>query len=212
MRSVNASCISDSAFTQPMALGSPATYLRKTLTFSTNGRQTPPRLTLKLTEFLPIFSAHICVRIDHHASASSMMTQTNCVWRHLESMRQEICRRLKGMEVFSTVLQVRQITFLLYTNVWKEMKWTFMCHLISTRSRMGEGFNTMVTAGVLNLPDKRVNPDCWLRSGFESPRRQLGLKPLSGSYQLRTLHCRATLICASFGGANNILPFFIFHL
>ena len=25
-------------------------------------------------------------------------------------------------------------------------------------------------------------------------------KPLSGSFQLRTLHCRATLICASFGG------------
>ena len=24
-------------------------------------------------------------------------------------------------------------------------------------------------------------------------------KPLSGSFQLRTLHCRATLICASFG-------------
>ena len=50
----------------------------------------------------------------------------------------------------------------------------------------------------LNLPDIRVDPDCWLRSGFESPRRQLGFKPLSGSHPLRTLHCRATLICASF--------------
>ena len=36
-----------------------------------------------------------------------------------------------------------------------------------------EGFNTLATAGVLNLPDKRVDPGCWLRSGFESPRRQL---------------------------------------
>ena len=63
-----------------------------------------------------------------------------------------------------------------------------------------EGFNTLATAGVLNLPDKQVDPGCWLRSGFESPGRQLGFKPLSGSFQLRTLHCRATLICASFGG------------
>ena len=37
-----------------------------------------------------------------------------------------------------------------------------------------EGFNTLATAGVLNLPDKRVDPGCWLRSGFDSPRRQLG--------------------------------------
>ena len=39
-----------------------------------------------------------------------------------------------------------------------------------------EGFNTLATlatAGVLNLPDKRVDPGCWLRSGFESPQRQL---------------------------------------
>ena len=69
-----------------------------------------------------------------------------------------------------------------------------------------EGFNTLAPARVLNLPDKRVDPDCWLRSGFESPRRQLDFKPLSGSHQLRTLRCRATLLCASFGGANNILP------
>ena len=65
---------------------------------------------------------------------------------------------------------------------------------------MVEGFNTLASARVLNLPDKRVDPDCWLMSGFESPRRQFGFKPLSGSHQLRTLHCRATLICASFGG------------
>ena len=75
-----------------------------------------------------------------------------------------------------------------------------------------EGLNTLVTAGVLNLPDKRVDPDCWLRSGFESPRRQLGFKPLSGSYQLRTLHCRATLICASFGGLIIYYHFSIFFL
>ena len=73
---------------------------------------------------------------------------------------------------------------------------------------MVEGFNTHVTADVLNLPDKRVNPDSWLRSGFESPRRQLGFKPLSGSHQLRTLHCRATLIIMCLiWGANNILRF-----
>ena len=63
-----------------------------------------------------------------------------------------------------------------------------------------EGFNTLVLNGGLNLPDKQVDPDCWLRSGFESPWRQLGFKPLSGFLQLRTLHCQATLICASFGG------------
>ena len=46
-----------------------------------------------------------------------------------------------------------------------------------------EGFSTLVSAGVLNLPDKPVDPDCWLRSGFESPWRQLGfslfLDPIS---------------------------------
>ena len=31
-----------------------------------------------------------------------------------------------------------------------------------------EGFNTLVTTGGLNLPDILVDPDCWLRSGFES--------------------------------------------
>ena len=76
-----------------------------------------------------------------------------------------------------------------------------------------KGFNTLITAGVLNLPDKRVDPDCLLRSGFESPRRQLGFKPLSGSYHLRTLHCRATLICASFVGLIIYYHFpFFFHL
>ena len=42
-----------------------------------------------------------------------------------------------------------------------------------------EGFNALVSGGGLNLPDKRVDPDCWLRSGFESLQRQLGFKPLS---------------------------------
>ena len=45
-----------------------------------------------------------------------------------------------------------------------------------------EGFNTPVETGGLNLSDKRVDPGCWLRSGFESPRRQPCFKPLSGSY------------------------------
>ena len=36
-----------------------------------------------------------------------------------------------------------------------------------------EGFDTLASAGVLNLPDKQVDPGCWLRSGFEFPRRQL---------------------------------------
>ena len=63
-----------------------------------------------------------------------------------------------------------------------------------------KGFNTLVTAGGLNLPDKRADPNCWLRSGFESPRRQLGFKPLPGSHQLRTLHCWVMLACASLGG------------
>ena len=73
---------------------------------------------------------------------------------------------------------------------------------------MLEWLNALFSAGGLKLPDKRVDPDCWLKTGFESPRRQLGFKPLSRSYQLQTLHYRVTLIWASFGrGANNIQPF-----
>ena len=37
------------------------------------------------------------------------------------------------------------------------------------------GFNTPASAGGLNLPDKRVNPGCWLRSVFESPQGQLAV-------------------------------------
>ena len=73
-----------------------------------------------------------------------------------------------------------------------------------------EGFNTTVSAGVLNLPDKRVNPGCWLRSGFESPRRQPCFKPFSGSYQLWTLHW-SDILCALLGLRANKLnpnPFF----
>ena len=65
---------------------------------------------------------------------------------------------------------------------------------------LAEGFKTLVSAVGLNLPDKRVDPDYWLRSGFESPRRQLGFRPLSRSHQLLTLHCRAMLVWTLFGG------------
>ena len=41
---------------------------------------------------------------------------------------------------------------------------------LSTWACLVYEFNSLVSAGVLNLPDKRVDPDCWLRSGFESPR------------------------------------------
>ena len=41
-----------------------------------------------------------------------------------------------------------------------------------------EGFNALVSASGLDLPDKRVDPDSWLRSGFEFPQRQLGLNLL----------------------------------
>ena len=34
---------------------------------------------------------------------------------------------------------------------------------------LAEGFNTPASAGGLNLQDKRVDPCCWLRSGFQSP-------------------------------------------
>ena len=67
-----------------------------------------------------------------------------------------------------------------------------------------EGFNTPVSAGGLNLPDKRVDPGCWLRSGFESPLKQLCIKPLSGSYQLWTLHW-GDIICALLGLRDNEL-------
>ena len=48
-----------------------------------------------------------------------------------------------------------------------------------------------------------------IRSGFEFPQSQLGFKPLSGCHQLLTLHSRATLICASFGG---LIIYYHFHL
>ena len=51
---------------------------------------------------------------------------------------------------------------------------------------MGLRFNAIVLAVGINLPDKRVDQDCWRMSGFESLRRQLGFKPLSESHQLRT--------------------------
>ena len=70
---------------------------------------------------------------------------------------------------------------------------------------MVEGFNTSLTlvlAGGLNLSDKRFDLDCWLRSGFESPQRQHGLKasfwiPTAAD---ATLSLRVTLLYASFGG------------
>ena len=66
---------------------------------------------------------------------------------------------------------------------------------------LAEGFNATVSNDESNLPDKRVDPGCWLRYGFESHGGNLFLfKPLSGSYHLRMLPCRATLICASFRG------------
>ena len=77
---------------------------------------------------------------------------------------------------------------------------------------MAERFNTLVG---LNLTDKRVDPDSWLRSGFEYPQMQCGFKPLSVSHQPRTLHCRVTLIGASFRGLIKYyhFPFFsIFYL
>ena len=38
---------------------------------------------------------------------------------------------------------------------------------------LGERFNATVLADGINLPNKRVDPGFWLRSGFEFPRRQL---------------------------------------
>ena len=60
------------------------------------------------------------------------------------------------------------------------------------------------------FPDKRIDQGCWLRSGFKSPRRQPCFKPLSGSYQLWTLH-RSNIISALLGlRANKLNPFSIF--
>ena len=38
---------------------------------------------------------------------------------------------------------------------------------------LAEWFNTPASADVLNLTDKRVDPGCWLRPGFKSPRGRL---------------------------------------
>ena len=49
-----------------------------------------------------------------------------------------------------------------------------MCNrTLRGRACLAEGFNTTVSADGLHLPDKRADPGCWLRSGFESQRRQL---------------------------------------
>ena len=72
-----------------------------------------------------------------------------------------------------------------------------------------EGFNTPVLTGGLNLPDKLVDPGCWLRSDFESPRMRPCFKPLSGSYELWTLHL-SDIISALLGlRANKLNPFSI---
>ena len=90
-----------------------------------------------------------------------------------------------------------------------------MFQILLLVTHLVEGFSALVSAGGLNLPDKRVDPDCWLRSGFESPRRQLGFRLFYGSHQLRTLRCQAALpsdanMCLIWG-ANNILPFFQYN-
>ena len=89
------------------------------------------------------------------------------------------------------------------------LKWNTTVYIFANCTCLVDGFNALVSAGGLNLPDKQADPDCWLRSGFKSPRRQYDFKPLSGSYQPWTLHCRATLICASFGGG--LMIYYHYH-
>ena len=67
-----------------------------------------------------------------------------------------------------------------------------------------------LSVGGLNLPDKRVDPDCWLRSGFESPRVQLVVSlfqdPISyGSFTGATLY----VLCLD-RGLIKLYPFSIF--
>ena len=45
---------------------------------------------------------------------------------------------------------------------------------------MAEGFDATVSADGLNLPDKRDDPGCWLRSGFESPHEVAVILVLCG--------------------------------
>ena len=62
-----------------------------------------------------------------------------------------------------------------------------------------EGFNTLVSINGLNLRTNELIQAAGRGLGSNPHGGNLVFKPLSGSYQLRTLHCRATLICASFG-------------
>ena len=49
-----------------------------------------------------------------------------------------------------------------------------------------EGFNTPGSAGGLNFPDKRVDPGCWMGSGFES-HGATSLDPfILGSFRILT--------------------------
>ena len=65
--------------------------------------------------------------------------------------------------------------------------------MVSVWPWLTEGINATVSVDGLNFPDKRVHPGYWLRSGFESPRRQLVLSlfldPISyGRLTGATLH------------------------
>ena len=72
-----------------------------------------------------------------------------------------------------------------------------------------EGFNTLATAGALNLPDKRVNSRLLAEVWVRIPTEATCCKPLLGSYQLWTLHW-SDIVCALLGlRANKLYPFSI---
>ena len=54
----------------------------------------------------------------------------------------------------------------------KEISWAknTLHYIMLMPAYLAEGFNTPALTVGLNLLDKRVDPGCWLRSGFESPQ------------------------------------------
>ena len=58
---------------------------------------------------------------------------------------------------------------------------------------LSKGFYAPVSADGLNLSHEKVDPCCWLRSGFESPREQLVLNLLCNGWYLFCISLNKTI-------------------